>query len=392
MKRSWKLFTIVGLVVLLSSATASGQAQEGSPARTDAHSAWPMFGFDARHTSSSTSEHVLDASNVANLQLMWSRSTGDERCCGSPIVSRHGTVLIPGGDYHLHAFDGESGAVRWTSPQEVYSFSGSILDGVVFVGLTNGAAAFRVSSGQLVWSSGGCDFQGIGAPPTVVDGTVYAGLNDPELVALDAKTGECLWQALPHMGADYYSSPSIVDGIVYVGDGRGQLWSADATDGTVRWRAAAAGAYSETAVSTVVATARRVYASAGNVVGAYKASTGVRVWAVGFGQPAVFGPPAFANGVIYVGLSDGRVFALARDGEPLWWAYIGAARTSVSVANGVVYAASDKLYAIDASDGTILWSGAIGPGGTSDSAPAIANAMVYVEGLNGRLYAFGLPN
>ena len=391
MKRFWKLFTVVGLVVLWSSASVPGQARDGSPDRADPHSAWPMFGFDSRHTSSSTTEHVLGTSNVSALQLMWSRPTGGARCCGSPIVSRRGTVLIPGGDYHLHAFDGESGAVRWTSSQEVYSFSGSISEGVAYVGLTNGAAAFRVSSGQLVWSSGGCDFQAIGAPPTVVEGTVYAGLNDPELVALDATTGACLWQALPHMSTDQFSSPSIVDGIVYVGDSRAQLWSADATDGKVRWHAAAAGANSETAVSTAVATRRRVYASAGNVLGAYKASTGVRLWGAGFGQPAVFGPPAFANGVIYVGLSDGRVFAFGPDGEPLWWTYIGAARTSVSVANGVVYAASDRLYAIDASDGTILWSGAIGARGTSDSAPAIANAMVYVEGLNGRLYAFGLP-
>jgi outer membrane protein assembly factor BamB len=393
MERSWKRFKVVVLVVLLSSAAAPGQAQDGSPDRTTTtRSAWPMYGFNVRHTSHSTTEHALGTSNVSTLQLVWSRPTGTRQCCASPIVSRGGTVLVPGGDYLLHAFDADDGAVRWTSSQQVYSFSGSISGSVAYFGLSSGAAAFRVSSGKVVWSNEGCDGEGIAAPPTIVDGTFYAGLNDPELVALDAETGACRWQALPDMGTDQFSSPSIVHGTLYIGDGSAQLWSADATDGRARWHAAAAGVYSG-AVSTVVATRRRVYASASNVVGAYKASTGVRVWAFGFGETAEFGPPAFANGVMYVGLSDGHVYALDRNGDqPRWTTDIGPARTSVSVANGVVYAASDRLYAIDARTGKILWSGAIGPLGTSASAPAIANAMVYVEGLNGRLYAFGLPN
>jgi outer membrane protein assembly factor BamB len=307
-------------------------------------------------------------------------------------VSSDGTVLTSGGDYYIHAFDAASGAVRWTTSQQVYASSGTISGDLVYVGLSSGAAAFRLSNGHAAWSNEGCDGQGIAAPPMVVNGTYYGALNDPALSALDAETGACEWQGLRHMGTDQFSSPTVAAGRLYVGDSNGRLWSADVSDGHAFWHAAAGGVYASSDVSTAAATRKRVYASAGDAVGAYKTSTGVRIWAFGFGGAALFGPPALSHRIVYVGSNDGRVYSLGKEGYLRWTTVIGAAlRPYVSVANGVVYVATDKLYAIDADSGAILWRGAIGRMGAEGSAPAIANGMVYVQGLNGRLYAFGLP-
>ena len=46
--------------------------------------------------------------------------------------------------------------------------------------------------------------------------TVYAGLNDPELIALDSATGACRWDGLPKMAYDGSSSPAISNGVVSV--------------------------------------------------------------------------------------------------------------------------------------------------------------------------------
>ncbi|HJT54895.1 MAG TPA: PQQ-binding-like beta-propeller repeat protein, partial [Ktedonobacteraceae bacterium] len=60
-------------------------------------------------------------------------------------------------------------------------------------------------------------------------------------------------------------------------------------------------------------------------------------------------PPVVANGVVYVGSDDGRLYALdASTGNMLWNTMLGnAATSSVAIANGVVYIGSDdgKLYA-----------------------------------------------
>ena len=77
------------------------------------------------------------------------------------------------------------------------------------------------------------------------------------------------------------------------------------------------------------------------------------------------------------------------------WSYPTGAEiwTSPAVANGVIYIGSDnrKLYAFDAScrrDCQPLWFYATDGG--IWSSPAVANGLVYVGSDDGKLYAFGL--
>jgi outer membrane protein assembly factor BamB len=123
--------------------------------------------------------------------------------------------------------------------------------------------------------------------------------------------------------------------------------------------------------------------------------------------------PAVANGVAYVGTTDGNLSAFDATGttncsgtpktcEPLWTALTGEFENSPAVANGVVYAGTQdgRLYAFDAAGVTNcsgtpktcmpLWTSEnIGIYG---SAPAVAGGMVYIgseSGPNhGRLFAF----
>ena len=66
--------------------------------------------------------------------------------------------------------------------------------------------------------------------------------------------------------------------------------------------------------------------------------------------------------------------------------------SSPTVANGVVYVGSQdsKLYALNTSTGRILWT--YTAGNVIDSSPTIANGIVYVGSWNGKLYAFHLPD
>ena len=66
--------------------------------------------------------------------------------------------------------------------------------------------------------------------------------------------------------------------------------------------------------------------------------------------------------------------------------------SSPTIANGIVYIGSQdhKLYALDAATGSTLWT--YTAGNVIDSSPTIANGVVYVGSWNGKLYAFHLPN
>lgn len=75
-----------------------------------------------------------------------------------------------------------------------------------------------------------------------------------------------------------------------------------------------------------------------------------------------------------------------------WQVQIGATGYAVPViADGVVYAAGgNKLFAVDAQSGTVLWNSGSTIGGNIAAAPTVVNGRVYVAAWDGYVYAFGL--
>jgi eukaryotic-like serine/threonine-protein kinase len=117
------------------------------------------------------------------------------------------------------------------------------------------------------------------------------------------------------------------------------------------------------------------------------ASRLVQYWAVPTGA-FVFCSPTVANGMVYV--SSDKLYAFDASTGALKWTYnTGGGPSSPAVANGVVYVGSGdhKLYALDASTGRLIWTSAP-TGAAIDSSPAVASGVVYVGSFDHKLYAF----
>jgi outer membrane protein assembly factor BamB len=98
--------------------------------------------------------------------------------------------------------------------------------------------------------------------------------------------------------------------------------------------------------------------------------------------------PAVVNGVVYFGGTDSLYAVQATNGSTLWtYATGGYVFSSPAVANGVVYFGSwdHNVYAVDASTGVKRWS--YTTGGSVQAAVTVANGVVYVGSEDHSVYA-----
>jgi outer membrane protein assembly factor BamB len=103
----------------------------------------------------------------------------------------------------------------------------------------------------------------------------------------------------------------------------------------------------------------------------------------------IWSSPAVVGDFVYIGSSDGSVYALnASTGSTVWtFATGGEVRSSPAVVGGTVYFGSmdDKVYALSASTGSLIWS--YTTGNDTDSSPAVFGGIVYIGSLDGKVYA-----
>ena len=255
------------------------------------------------------------------------------------------------------------------------------------------------------------------APPTVAGDTVFQPVGN-DVFAIDATSGEVRWRADPEENsAAYWSAPTVIDGVAYLaGDDRVRALGVD--DGTEQWSrefedplgyvaptpgfggdelfvAAGETVYRLDSDAGDVEWSRRLFGSISQTM-AYRpgilfaVSEGGDVYALldsegdGFWRTALPNlsqcPPTYADGRLYVGCWDGKVYALSEQGVVEWSTDVGGfAKGGIGVAGETVYADGGRgLHAIDAESGEKRWS--VDVGTTGDHPPVIVGDTIYTGG------------
>jgi eukaryotic-like serine/threonine-protein kinase len=160
----------------------------------------------------------------------------------SPTVE-NGVVYVGSGDHDVYALDARSGELRWKfQTGDVVHASPAVAGGIVYVGSWDRYFyALDAHSGALRWKFETGDDRdiynqiGIAGSAAVADGSVYFGCRDSKFYALDARTGQLRWKHDEH-GSWVISSPAVYDGSVYfaTSDGR-KFFGLDAATGRERF-------------------------------------------------------------------------------------------------------------------------------------------------------------
>lgn len=321
-----------------------------------------------------------------------------------PVVSDN-TVLVKGGDA-LRAYDRWSGQEFWQ-----YPIGGSESDmplvhgGVVYVSTSyyggGTITAVDASTGEELWEFNGEDTSAPASTPLYADGTIYymtteSGTNDPDtfIYALDPSSGSLRWRYESNgLGGQ---PPAAGSGMVFFQGEEDDYIAIDSLSGEKRWESDgpidAAPIYS---AGMVVLTGRD------GTVTVLNASDGSQLWArdgfdggeAGLGHAG--GPyAAVSNGVIYITTYEGELFALRlKDGEELWQASPGVQlEGSPSVAGEIVYvgvrggystgdpASSPSIIAFS-THGAELWRMMLNPYAEAwDVALEVDQSIVVVDG------------
>ena len=160
----------------------------------------------------------------------------------SPAIA-NGMVFFGSGDHNVYALDAASGVLRWSfTTGNVVHASPAVSNGVVYIGSWDrNMYALNASNGKEIWRfQTGNDTTiynqvGIASSAAVADGRVFFGCRDGHFYAVDAKTGRMLWSHDNKMGW-VIASPAVKNGIVYFPTSDGTRFKAlDAATGSLRY-------------------------------------------------------------------------------------------------------------------------------------------------------------
>ena len=172
----------------------------------------------------------IDASNVANMRVAWSFSTGVLR-------GHEGGPIVIGNMMYVHT----------PFPNKVYALDLS----------KDGAIAWQYSPVQDNKTIGVMCCDTVNRGVAYADGKIFLHQADTKVVALDAKSGKVLWSATdgdPSKGETGTSAPVVVGNLVLIGNSggefgvRGAMTAYDISSGKRVWRGYSSGPDSDTLI------------------------------------------------------------------------------------------------------------------------------------------------
>jgi outer membrane protein assembly factor BamB len=324
--------------------------------------AWPLYGYDAEHTRFFPAPEYVRPP----FTQLWVHDV--YALLEFPPVIEGNHIFQLGDNGVLAAFDRETGRTYWSrSLGRLSASTPAVSPTTVYVtllrtgvpGIAGRIFALNYRSGQTRWWR---DLPSPSESSPLLDGErVIFGTQSGEVYALNARDGRVLWTY--RAGGAVKASPTLSDGVLYFGDYSGHVQAISEATGRRLWISGSEGALfgSGTFYSTAAVIYGRVFL--GNTDGriyAYDAASGRLDWAVQTGA-YVYAAPAATNApgigpTIYIGSYNGTFYALnARSGHVSWrFDAHGRISGGATIVGRIVYFAdlgSHRTYGLGISTG-----------------------------------------
>jgi outer membrane protein assembly factor BamB len=308
-------------------------------------------------------------------------------------------------------------AVWQTQLSDAVNVTPIVLDGRVFVATADGTIhAIDAATGSKIWQLQPDNGRLWDASLRVAEGQVCAGLEGGLITCVGAADGQPLWTT--ELGIEAQSRPALVDGVLYVPttwvgtatpndyEGEAVLFALDAATGDILWQAATenyilrrpivAGNLVITGGADVAAEGQssgdynspnRIYAfdkASGAVVWVHESDDGLLRWLI-----------ASENVVAFAGRSEIVQAISLDDGEPVWNFGPSYWMQFPVLADGVFYMGTgdERFHALDAADGSRLWETSIDLDSLNQiGKPLIAGDTIWLNAVTGDIYGLRMAD
>lgn len=391
-------------LILLTFLFSCSSDDSGSSNNDNSYSDWNQYrgsnskiGFSSSSAPSETPIDLTDGDYFLDI-------AANEQVTGSPIIDNgklYITIGSIGGGEDLSAFNLNNGDLIWSYSLENYILPPTIKDGVIFFASSNDNEVIALNSndGSEVWITN----VSIGSSsPTYQNGILLV-----DNVALDANTGQVLWQFDGSVDASpdsvestaYSFGPSTYNNLVYYSgferfsnyQTNEFIYAVNINSGEEVWRQNIdnqeyGGKTSIIAISenTLFFTTRD-----GNPYYRYalNATTGEEIWKLeNSNYTQIESSPAIGYGKVIINMYGGLYAFDKNTGQAIWNfspSDSDSANNPVIADNKVFIAGDDFLYAIDVNSGTELWKSNVYSGGLFDTEPVISGGkVIYNNGIS----------
>ncbi|MBI3158886.1 MAG: PQQ-like beta-propeller repeat protein [Chloroflexi bacterium] len=260
--------------------------------------------------------YVLDPVTGRQQQIYPAEPIRGASYYAAPVLTEDGQLLAAAYNNRLYSFDLATRALLWEFSEARSRFIASplVLDDVIYAPNADGTLyALNMAGEKLAEFETG---EGLWATPTTDGSAIYLTSMDGRVYSLAARTLRENWSV--DTGAALVSTPLLdpETGLLYVGNFAGDLLGLDLRSGRIAWQAETEG------------------------------------W--------IWGPPALADGVLYLGDLNGNLYAFEAGGstQPLWQTPLdGQIAGAPLVTEDSLYigTGAGKFYALDL-DGVIRYT------------------------------------
>lgn len=305
--------------------------------------------------------------------LKWRVQTQGNMDSNGAALSPDGTLYFGTNQGVAYALNAETGSERWTSSagSSAY-FAGPAVaaDGTVYFKQDEGLLRAHTADGQLLWTYAVTGEPSYSGPVVRLDGSIIFPANDGALHAVSPQ-GSRIWRyaAQREDGSDdtsgIFTSPAIDGaGNIYASTLNGTVFSVN-SNGELRWVFRTPEPGENVSSSLALGDGRAYFASYGGYLYALDQANGNQVWRSSIEAQARASSPAIAaDGSIVVGSYANKLFHFDRDGQLIRaWSAGNWFRSSPVLANGRIYVGNGdgKIYAFDL--------GGLGPAEVSERYP-----------------------